>query len=76
MNTCSNCRHWRPHAGSPTNMVCGLIRSTNTQQSHPRVILDLVHQKPADYPMVLATPASFGCRLYEDQQPRTEHAGA
>ena len=29
MNTCANCRHWRPHAGSPTNMACGLIGSNN-----------------------------------------------
>ena len=55
MNTCANCRHRRPHAGSPTNMVCGLIRS-NTHSPILRIILDLVHQKPADHPMVLATP--------------------
>ena len=71
MNTGANCRHRRPHAGSPTNMVCGLIGSNN-HSPIPCIILDLVHQKPADYPMVLATPSSFGCLLHEDQPPRPD----
>ena len=29
------CRHWRPHAGNPTNMVCGLIRQ-QTATTQPR----------------------------------------
>jgi len=35
VNTCANCRHWRPHAGNPTNMVCGLIRQL-TATTQPR----------------------------------------
>ena len=62
MNTCSGCR------GSPTEMVCSLIRTTS-RQPVPRIILDLIRQKPTDYPMVLATPADFGCSLHEDQSP-------
>ena len=68
MSTCANCRHWRPHAGSPTNMVCGIIRSN--PNASPRIILDLVRPEPAGYPMVLATASDFGCVLYEDQPPR------
>ena len=73
---CANCRHWQPHAGSPTNMICGIIRSTSPA-SGPRVILDLIRQKPAaDHPMALATPADFGCVLYDDGarsgQPATQ----
>ena len=49
MNTCTNCRHRRPHAGSPTDMVCGLFGSNN-HSPIPCIILDLVHQKPADHP--------------------------
>ena len=70
MNTCANCRHWRPHAGSPTNMVCSLIRSA--PNTSPRVILDLIQPRPADYPMILATPSTFGCLLYEDQPPQPD----
>ena len=70
MNTCANCRHWRPHAGSPTTMICGRIRSASN--ASPRIILDIKRQKPANYPMVLATPSSFGCSLHEDQPPRGE----
>ena len=71
MNTGANCRHRRPHAGSSTNMVCGLIGSNN-HSPIPCIILDLVHQKPADHPMVLATPSNFGCLLHEDQPPRPD----
>ena len=70
MNTCATCHHRRSHASSPTNMVCGLIGSNHSPI--PCIILDLVHQKPADYPMVLATPSSFGCLLHEDQPPRPD----
>ena len=69
MNTCSNCRHWRPIRGSLTEMVCSLIR-TNARRPVPRIVLNLIHQKPADYPMILATPAEFGCTLHEDRPPR------
>ena len=68
MNTCSSCRHWRPIRGSLTEMVCSLIR-TNAQHPVPRIILNLIRQKPTDYPMILATPADFGCRLHEEQPP-------
>ena len=68
MNTCANCRHWRPHAGNPTTGSAG-SSATNGDNAAPRIILDLVRQKPAGHSMVLATPSGFGCSLYEDQPP-------
>jgi len=68
VNTCANCRHWRPHAGTPTNRVCGLIRQQRRQRSpahHPRPRA----AEACRPPMVLATPSGFGCSLYEDQSP-------
>ena len=64
MNTCSSCRHWRPIRGSLTEMVCSLIR-TDAQHPVPHIVLNLIRQKPTDYPMILATPADFGCTLHE-----------
>ena len=52
-------------------MVCGLIGSNN-HSPILRIIHDFIHQKPADYPMVPATPSSFGCLLHEDQRPRPD----
>ena len=66
MKTCSSCRRWRPIRGSLTKMVCSLIR-TDSANRGPRIVLNLPRQKPTDYPMVLATPADFGCVLYEDR---------
>ena len=71
MNTCSSCRHWRPMRGSRTDMVCGLIR-TNAPQPVPRIVLNLIHDKPIDYPMILATPGDFGCRLHENRPPNPD----
>ena len=65
MNTGSSCRHWRPIHGSLTEMVCSLIRS-NSQHPVPRIVLDLIRQKPTDHPMILATPADFGLRAARD----------
>ena len=61
---CANCRHWQSHAGSPTNMICGIIRSTSPAGG-PRVILDVIQREPTA-PTALATPADFGCVLYDD----------
>ena len=66
MHTCSSCRHWRPIRGTLTEMVCGLIR-TNAQHPVPRIVLHLIRQRPTDYPMILATPADFGCTLHEER---------
>jgi hypothetical protein len=51
-------------------MVCGIIRSN--RNASPRIILDLVHPRPADFPMVLATTSDFGCTLHEEQAPRPD----
>ena len=66
MNTCSNCRHWRPIRGSLTEMVCSLIRNSS-RHPVPRIVLNLMRQKPADYPAILANPPDFGCTLHEDR---------
>ena len=61
--TCSNCRHWRPHAGSPTNMVCGAIH-TSGSAGGPVIVADRTTPAAAGEPMVLATPADFGCNRH------------
>lgn len=71
MNTCSSCRHWRPIRGSLTEMVCSLIRN-DSQHPVPRIVLNLMRQKPTDYPMILATPAGFGCTLHENRPPHPD----
>ena len=68
MNTCANCRHWRPHAGAPTNRVCGLIRQQRRQRSpahHPRPRA----AEACRPPMVLATSKAVSTRRV--QYPRT-----
>ncbi len=55
-----------PHAGSPTRMICGLIRS-NGRNADPRIILDLVRPQACRLPMALATPSGFRRSLHEDQ---------
>ena len=59
--TCANCRHWRPHAGSPTNMVCGVINSHADKGGGPVIVTDRADGAKAAEPMVLATPGNFGC---------------
>ena len=63
-NTCSNCRHWRPHAGSPTNMVCGAIRSGGAGGGGPVIVADRPTPAVPGEPVVLATPANFGCNRH------------
>ena len=56
----------------PGNILIYGLRAhppANGDNAAPRIILDLVRQKPAGHPMVLATPSGFGCSLYEDQPP-------
>ena len=65
MGTCANCLHWRPHAGSPTNMVCSRITSAPASGAQPRLMLDLVTPRDPDVPLRMATPKEFGCILFE-----------
>ena len=66
MGQCAQCRHWRPHAGSPTNMVCTRIGSAPSDEKTPRLMLDLVVHKDPETPLRMATPSHFGCTLYEE----------
>ena len=62
--TCSNCRHWRPHAGSPTNMVCGAIGSGGAAGGGPVIVADCATPAIPSEPAVLATPGDFGCNRH------------
>ena len=67
MGTCANCKHWRPHAGSPTNMVCGQVtRAPRTQRPAATLMPDLAERRNPDVPLVMATSPDYGCVLYEE----------
>ena len=65
MGTCANCRHWTPHAGSPTGMVCGTITSTRSGANTPALMLDRVADNEAQEPLRMATAKDFGCVLHD-----------
>ena len=65
MGNCSNCRHWRPHAGAPTNMVCGRITSGAIAGGGPRLMLDRVANSEPEQPLRMETPGDYGCVLFE-----------
>ena len=63
-DTCSSCRHWWPHAGSPTNRVCGAIHTSGAAGRGPVIVADRTTPAAAGKRMVLATPGDFGCNRY------------
>ena len=67
MGTCANCKHWRPHAGSPTNMVCGRMPTTaDAAGPTARPILDLTEGNDPGVAVRMATSKDYRCVLYEE----------